>query len=180
MDPVISTDEPTDWSLLPGWLTTTDAQRWKQLLEHGVAWEQPLVQVFGKYHRVPRKTVFLAEQGLQYRYSGAIHVGEGWPEWFHPLLEQVNHIAQAQFNGCLLNLYRDGDDRMGWHPTTKRKSTSHNRLHRFRWDQLATFYSDIVAIKPSEQRSHWPTAIYSSCIPAAKSFGCTACPNAAK
>jgi alkylated DNA repair dioxygenase AlkB len=57
----------------------------------------------------------LAEQGLQYRYSGAIHVGEGWPDWFHPLLEQVNHIAQAQFNGCLLNLYRDGDDRMGWH-----------------------------------------------------------------
>ena len=31
------------------------------------------------------------------------------------VLEQVNHMAQAQFNGCLLNLYRDGDDRMGWH-----------------------------------------------------------------
>ena len=115
MDPVISTDQPTDWSLLPGWLSTDEGQRWQQLLEHNISWEQPLVQVFGKYHRVPRKTVFLAEQGLQYRYSGAVHVGEGWPEWFHPLLEQVNHMAQAQFNGCLLNLYRDGDDRMGWH-----------------------------------------------------------------
>ncbi|MDA7432343.1 alpha-ketoglutarate-dependent dioxygenase AlkB [Synechococcus sp. AH-601-N23] len=119
MEPVISTDEQSDeqsdWSLFPSWLSTDDAQRWLQLLEHNIAWEQPLVQVFGKYHRVPRKTVFVAEQGLQYRYSGAIHVGDGWPEWFLPLLEQVNHSAWAEFNGCLLNLYRDGDDRMGWH-----------------------------------------------------------------
>ena len=125
MEPVISTDEQSneqsDWSLFPSWLSTDDAQRWLQLLEHNITWEQPLVQVFGKYHRVPRKTVFVAEQGLKYRYSGAIHVGEGWPEWFLPLLEQVNHSAWAQFNGCLLNLYRDGDDRMGWHADDERE-----------------------------------------------------------
>lgn len=115
MNPVVSLDAQSDWSLYPGWLSANDAKRWQQLLAHDIPWEQPLVQVFGKYHRVPRKTIFLAEQGLRYRYSGAIHVGDGWPEWFLPLLDQVNHTAQAQFNGCLLNLYRDGDDRMGWH-----------------------------------------------------------------
>ena len=60
-------------------------------------------------------TVFLACEGIHYRYSGAIHTGDGWPGWFKPLLHQVNEACETNFNGCLLNCYRHGDDRMGWH-----------------------------------------------------------------
>ena len=104
-----------DWSLHGGWLTTDEARRWQAQLEQQLLWQQPVVQVYGKRHRVPRMTVFLANQGIHYRYSGAIHKGCGWPEWFKPLLQQVNEACETDFNGCLLNLYRHGEDRMGWH-----------------------------------------------------------------
>ena len=104
-----------DWSLHGGWLTTDEARRWQAQLEQQLLWQQPIVQVYGKRHRVPRMTVFLANQGIHYRYSGAIHKGCGWPEWFKPLLQQVNEACETDFNGCLLNLYRHGEDRMGWH-----------------------------------------------------------------
>ena len=105
----------TDWSLLEGWLKADEARRWQRRLEQQLQWQQPVVQVYGKRHPVPRMTVFLADQGLQYRYSGAVHTGSGWPKWFQPLLIQINAACEADFNGCLLNLYRHGDDRMGWH-----------------------------------------------------------------
>ena len=105
----------TDWSLHKGWLKVDEASQWKRLLEQQLRWQQPVVQVYGKRHPVPRMTLFLADEGIQYRYSGAVHTGIGWPEWFKPLLDQVNEACETDFNGCLLNLYRHGDDRMGWH-----------------------------------------------------------------
>ena len=105
----------TDWSLHVGWLKPDLARHWQTQLEHQLLWEQPIVQVYGKRHTVPRMTVFLANEGIHYRYSGAIHTGCGWPEWFEPLLGQVNEACKTDFNGCLLNLYRHGEDRMGWH-----------------------------------------------------------------
>jgi alkylated DNA repair dioxygenase AlkB len=105
----------TDWSLHEGWLKPELARHWQTQLEHQLKWEQPVVQVYGKRHPVPRLTVFLANEGIHYRYSGAIHTGDGWPAWFKPLLHQVNEACETNFNGCLLNWYRHGDDRMGWH-----------------------------------------------------------------
>jgi len=74
----------TDWSLHEEWLTADESRHWQARLEQQLLWQQPVIHVFGKRHPVPRMTAFLADQGLQYRYSGAIHTGCGWPEWFHP------------------------------------------------------------------------------------------------
>ena len=69
----------TDWSLHEGWLKPDLARHWQTQLEHQLQWEQPVVQVYGKRYPVPRMTVFLANEGIHYRYSGAIHTGDGWP-----------------------------------------------------------------------------------------------------
>lgn len=103
------------WTLHSGWLGAELANQWRRHLQEQVDWQQPTVQVYGRRHPVPRLTTFLAEEGLRYRYSGTVHNGEGWPLWFRPLLDRVNEACDVRFNGCLLNLYRNGDDRMGWH-----------------------------------------------------------------
>lgn len=103
------------WTLHSGWLDSERASQWRRLLQEQVDWQQPTVQVYGRRHRVPRFTTFFAEEGLRYRYSGTVHKGAGWPSWFRPLLDRVNQACDSRFNGCLLNLYRNGDDRMGWH-----------------------------------------------------------------
>jgi len=103
------------WSLLSGWLPPEDSRRWQRDLTERLVWHQPEVLVYGKRHPTPRLAAFLAEPSVSYRYSGVVHRGQDWPDWFVPLLDQVNACCRTSFNGCLLNLYRDGHDRMGWH-----------------------------------------------------------------
>ena len=103
------------WHHRVGWLEPQASAYWFGLCQKQIVWDQPQVRVYGKVHRVPRLSAFLADASVTYRYSGVMHRGQGWPDWFSPLLEQVNESCSARFNGCLFNLYRDGEDRMGWH-----------------------------------------------------------------
>lgn len=78
-------------------------------------WQQPRVQVFGRYHRVPRLTCWLAEKEVNYRYAGLHHLGQGWPSAMASLRATITALTGRQPNGALANLYRHGDDSMGWH-----------------------------------------------------------------
>ena len=103
------------WKLINGWMNQEETFKWKKILYENIIWEQPIVKVFGKEYLIPRKTVFLGENNLSYSYSGASHFAKGWPSWFYPLLDKVCNESETKLNGCLLNLYKDGNDRMGWH-----------------------------------------------------------------
>ena len=104
-----------NWTHQRTWLNSDTSRTWMVRCTEQIQWDQPQVRVYGRWHRVPRLTAFLADVDVAYRYSGAVHRGEGWPAWFQPLLEKVSKRCSAPFNGCLFNLYRDGEDRMGWH-----------------------------------------------------------------
>ena len=68
------------------------------LINKNITWEQPFVRIYGCKNKVPRKTKFLAEKDISYRYSGTLHNGNGWPDWFYPLLEIVNCACKVKFN----------------------------------------------------------------------------------
>ena len=103
------------WTLQRSWLQSREAAHWLAVLINQINWQQPVVQVYGRRHPVPRLTQFLSSEGVHYRYSGTLHHGDGWPDWFLPLLSDVNGACGTKFNGCLLNFYRHGNDRVGWH-----------------------------------------------------------------
>jgi len=103
------------WIILSSWMNKVDSEYWMDQINKKLEWKQPLVRVYGSSHVVPRMTTFLAEKKISYCYSGSVHYGNGWPDWFCPLLKMVNFESKVEFNGCLLNLYRNGNDRMGWH-----------------------------------------------------------------
>ena len=107
--------EVINWTHQSAWLSAEGSQAWMDRCVQNISWDQPQVRVYGRWHQVPRLTGFLADRQVSYRYSGAVHRGQGWPDWFLPLLEMVSTQSAAPFNGCLFNLYRDGQDRMGWH-----------------------------------------------------------------
>ena len=56
----------------PRWLQQQGiaTQELRQRLAEGLAWQQPLVTVYGKQHRTPRLTCWVADPGCLYRYSG--------------------------------------------------------------------------------------------------------------
>ena len=87
----------------------------RQALGQSLAWEQPLVTVYGKQHRTPRLTCWVADPGYSYRYSGLQQAIHPWTAELETLRQLLLDQLGVRFNSLLLNRYRDGADRMGWH-----------------------------------------------------------------
>ena len=87
----------------------------RQALGQSLAWEQPLVTVYGKQHRTPRLTCWVADPGCSYRYSGLQQAIHPWTVELETLRQLLLDQLGVRFNSLLLNRYRDGADRMGWH-----------------------------------------------------------------
>ena len=81
-----------------------------QLREHCV-WEQK-PGVFG--HMQPRLTASHGDEGVSYRYSGTVNVALPWTEKLLEIKDKIEAV-QGQYNYCLLNRYRSGQDSMGMH-----------------------------------------------------------------
>lgn len=78
-----------------------------------IDWKHEPIKIFGKSVLQPRLTAYYGTK--PYTYS---HVTMQPLPWNAPLLqirEKIEPLVDTQFNGVLLNLYRDGQDYMGWH-----------------------------------------------------------------
>jgi alkylated DNA repair dioxygenase AlkB len=99
----------------PRWLGDDERQALQRHLETAIPWEQPEVRVFGRVHPVPRLVAWYADPGCSYRYSGLCHGAAPWTPCLAALREQLWRRLGFDFNSLLLNRYRSGADRMGWH-----------------------------------------------------------------
>ena len=85
---------------------------WGIVTNDGVGWRQNDIRVFGQWHKEPRLTAWW---GPGYQYANV-----RWParEFSGAMKELVHHVADlsgVEYNGVLVNGYRDGLDSMGWH-----------------------------------------------------------------
>jgi len=91
-------------------------------------WTQPAVEVYGRRHPVPRLQSWHGDPEAQYRYSGLTLTPEPW----HPLLAavraRIESMSGTRFNSVLANLYRDGQDAMGWHADDEPELGPHPRV----------------------------------------------------
>ena len=55
------------------------------------------------------------DSGASYRYSGVDHQPLPWTDTLLDLKTDLRNRFKVDFNSVLLNLYRDGNDSMGWH-----------------------------------------------------------------
>ena len=74
-------------------------------------WEQK-PGIFG--HMQPRLIASYGDTGVTYRYSGVDNVALPWTETLLEIKKKIEAV-QGEYNYCLLNRYRSGTDRMGWH-----------------------------------------------------------------
>ena len=84
-------------------------------LTAGVAWRQEPIRLFGKQVMQPRLTAWYGDPAATYRYSGLQLEPLPWLPVLQRLREQVEAAAETRFNSVLLNLYRTGQDSMGYH-----------------------------------------------------------------
>ena len=76
-------------------------------------WKQDIITVFGKKHLQPRLTALYGEK--PYSYSNLKMTPEPFTPFLLNIKNKVEELSNSNFNVCLLNLYRDGNDSNGWH-----------------------------------------------------------------
>jgi alkylated DNA repair dioxygenase AlkB len=82
----------------------------------------PWVQEKTKFgHKFPRLTVWYADPGLTYSYSGVTHAGLEWTPYLLRAKAKVEEVTGRKFNSVLLNYYRDGKDSIGMHADDERE-----------------------------------------------------------
>lgn len=92
-----------------------ESARWLAKLENSLNWEQLPVRLFGRSIPQPRLTAFYGDAGVRYRYSGLTLEARGWTPDLKRISQLVTRYSGRIFNSVLCNLYRNGNDYMGWH-----------------------------------------------------------------
>ncbi|MBT8442003.1 MAG: alpha-ketoglutarate-dependent dioxygenase AlkB [Gammaproteobacteria bacterium] len=80
-----------------------------------VPWRRDCVRVFGRSHPIPRLHQWYGDPDSEYRWSGLNMRPEPWTATLRELRIRVSEAVGHDFNSVLVNLYRDGNDSMGWH-----------------------------------------------------------------
>ena len=78
-------------------------------------WQPDEVILFGKKHILSRKVAWIGDAGFTYSYSGTSKTASPWTPPLLVVRERVEKLCGHAFNSCLLNLYHDGSEGMGWH-----------------------------------------------------------------
>ena len=101
--------------LFPGFLGAAAATGLLDSLVSTLPWERPELVVFGKKVREPRESLWCAPAGMGYSYSGTVRTAHPFPPALQDLVVRLERTTGSRFNSALVNLYRDGNDHLGWH-----------------------------------------------------------------
>jgi alkylated DNA repair dioxygenase AlkB len=81
---------------------------------------KPEIKIFGKIKHQKRDVGFFSNDSIGYQYSGKLAKSKPLTPCLLKLLEKVNKIYGAEFNGILLNYYEDGNNTIGAHSDEER------------------------------------------------------------
>lgn len=113
--------QDAELSYFPQFLSRITADDFYKSLMQDLNWKQYNIRIFGKEIPQPRLTAFYGEITTPYTYSNLT---------LNPLklttdLEEIKNRIECKtgmnFTHCLANLYRDGNDSMGWHADDERE-----------------------------------------------------------
>ncbi len=96
-------------------LSATDSVIIYQKLLDGISWAHDELVLFGKRIITAREVAWFGDAGLSYRYSGTTKQPKSWTADLLELKALAEDLSKSRFNSCLLNLYHNGGEGMGWH-----------------------------------------------------------------
>jgi alkylated DNA repair dioxygenase AlkB len=143
-----------------------------QKLLQETPWRQEQITVWGKAYSQPRLSAWYADPGVAYAYSGLTLTALDWTDTLQDIRHEIETACSQRFNSVLLNLYRDGQDSMGWHsddeaelgrnPVIASLSLGATRIFKFRHKNkaqqkpLAVELNDgSLLLMAGETQHHW-------------------------
>lgn len=80
-----------------------------------IPWRNDEAVMFGRHIVTARKVAWYGDLSFSYHYSGRTRVALEWSPLLLEIKASVEKLAGYTYNSCLLNLYQNGDQGMGWH-----------------------------------------------------------------
>jgi len=140
---------------LPGFIPTKQTSEIFERLTAEMDWQQEVVTIVGRTVPVPRLVAWHGDEGAIYQYSGLTHYPKPWTETLLALKQSIEGASGQTFNSVLGNLYRNGQDSMGWHadqekvlgknPCIASLSLGQERLFKIRHNKTAATLDLILA-----------------------------------
>lgn len=109
-------------------LSPTETRTYFETLLHTIPWKNDESVIFGKRIITARKVAWYGDSAFSYTYSGTTKQALPWTPELAALKTLVETLSQAHFNSCLLNLYHDGNEGMGWHSDDEKSLVSDSSI----------------------------------------------------
>ncbi len=103
----------------------------KQLYDalfNNIHWENERVIMFGKEIITKRKVAFFSDPSISYRYASKTKIGLPWTSTLLIIKNIVESITKESYNACLLNLYHNGEESMGWHSDNEKEIITNSSI----------------------------------------------------
>jgi len=103
----------------------------KQLYDallNNIHWENERVVMFGKEIITKRKVAFFSDPSITYRYASKTKIGLPWTDSLLTIKNRVESITKESYNACLLNLYHNGEESMGWHSDNEKEIIANSSI----------------------------------------------------
>ena len=109
-------------------LSSEEANQYFDLLMQNVQWEKDEVIIFGKRITTKRKVAWYGDSEYLYTYSNTTKRALAWIKELSELKQILEELAGMKFNSCLLNLYQNGNEAMGWHSDDEKPLGKNNTI----------------------------------------------------
>jgi alkylated DNA repair dioxygenase AlkB len=109
-------------------LAYQEANQYLKMLMQNILWKNDEVILFGKHIVTKRKTAWYGDSDYLYTYSNITKQALPWTKELSGLKQMVEEFAGVKFNSCLLNLYHNGDEGMGWHSDDEESLGKNNTI----------------------------------------------------
>lgn len=108
--------------VMPNFMPVDKAKFYYDALIANINWRQEEIKMYGKVYPVPRKTAWYGYPEFNYKYSGIFCNPEPWTKELMDIKKVIEYFLPGEnFNSVLLNLYRDGNDKVSWHADDERE-----------------------------------------------------------
>lgn len=101
--------------LFGDFLNVEESQHFFNALLDTIEWRHDEIVIFGRRIITNRKVGWYGDKPYKYIYSKTEKVALLWTEVLMVLKSKIEQKTGARFNTCLLNLYHNGSEGMGWH-----------------------------------------------------------------
>jgi alkylated DNA repair dioxygenase AlkB len=107
-------------------LSSEEANQYFSSLMQNIQWKKDEVIIFGKHITTRRKVAWYGDSEYLYTYSNTTKRALTWTKELSELKQIVEEYAGTKFNSCLLNLYHNGNEGMGWHSDDEKSLGKNN------------------------------------------------------